>query len=114
MGKNFNKLVEHVMFGSGSSYETEAGDVIVSKYQLDASYSERVHYSRNDTLEEYLNDEWNEREKKIYEKCVEHLNKGYTLVKKTIGYDDEYDIDLLNDLDLFDGENFKIIEKHEV
>lgn len=112
--QNFNHLVEHVIFGRGSAYNTEPGDAIVSKYQLDATYSEDVYYSNYKTLEEYLNDKWNEQEKKIYEKCVQYLNDGYTLVKKKIGYDDEYAIDLLQDLNIFDGKDFKIIDEHEV
>lgn len=112
--RNFNKLVEHVMFGKGNDYNTQEGESIVSEYQLEQQYAEDVYYSRYETLQEYFEDEWNKDAKERYEKCLQYLNDGYKLVVKQVGYYDDYAIDLLRDLSLFDGKDFKIIDRREI
>lgn len=112
--RNFNKLVEHVMFGKGNDYNTQEGESIVSEYQLEQQYAENVHYSRYETLQEYFEDEWNKDAKERYEKCLQYLKDGYKLVVKEVGYYDDYAIDLLRDLSLFDNKDFKIIDRREI
>lgn len=111
---NFNNLVERLMYARGSSYQTEEGISVVSKYQLDAQFNEDVQYSRYDTLEEWLNDEWHEDEKKRYNECLKYLDQGYKLVFKRIDHDDEFISDLLKELGYFGGKDFIVLSEREV
>lgn len=112
--RNFNKLVEHVMFGRSNDYNTREGEIIVSEYQLEQQYAEDLLYSKYDNLEEYFNDEWNRDAKERYDKCLKYLRDGYKLMVKMVSYYDDYAISLLRDLDVFDGNDFKIIDSREI
>lgn len=110
---NFNRLVERLMYARGSGYKTEEGIAVVSKYQLDAQFDEDVQCSRYDTLEEWLNDEWNKDEKKRYDECLKYLDQGYKLVFKSIDYDDEFISDLLKELGYVGGKDFIVLSERE-
>ena len=81
---------------------------------MDAQFNEDVQYSRYDTLEEWLNDEWHEYEKKRYNECLKYLDQGYKLVFKTIDHDDEFISDLLKELGYFGGKDFIVLSEREV
>ena len=102
--KTYRKLMEHVIFGGGYG-STSEGNVIVSKYQLDEYFVDRWY----GTLEEIL-DEPNV--KRIYDKCLKMIKKGYSIVTKKIDNYDEYCIDLLKDLN--DGKNLIILSEDEI
>lgn len=110
---NFNKLIEHVLYGKGIGYNTTEGESVVSRYQLEQQWAEELQYSKYDKLEDLFNDDWYKDAKEEFNKCLKYLEDGYKLVFKRLSYDDEYATDLLEELGNCGDSDFVIVSKRE-
>lgn len=103
--KTYGQLIEKVLFTEGHS-ETTSGEVSHTKQEYDQWFFSTYNW-RAATLEELLNDDkWL---KARYDKAVEYLDKGFSILSKDVDYSDEYCAQMLQEL-ARDNENFIILE----
>ena len=90
--KNYNNLINTVLFSRDNSDTTE-GDVFTTKEDFtEAIVKEYGWYGT--TLEEILKeDSW---VKGVYEKATGYLEKGFKIMMKQIGYDNESLSDIIH------------------
>lgn len=103
MLKFYQKIVDAVLMADGG-YDTEEAEIIETKEEYDKWYYE--HFAYGDmTLEEAIG-EYREQ----YNKVIEHLDKGYIIAIKYIGYSDDNLSEIIKTL-AENNENFIILEK---
>ena len=103
--KTYGQLIEKVLFTEGCD-ETTVGEVSHTKEEYDQWFLGTYSLSHT-TLEELLNDDkWL---KARYDKAVEYLDKGFSILSKDVDYNDEYCTRMLQEL-ARDNENFIILE----
>lgn len=104
--KTYGQLIEKVLFTECDN-DTTSGEVARTKEEYDKWFRDTYSWRSSDTLEELLNDdEWL---KKRYDKAIEYLAKGFNILSKSVDYNDEYCVSMLNEL-AKDKENFIILE----
>lgn len=94
--KCFNKLVEMVLFATGDCNDTVAGIKVSSKEELDNYYISVYGYSNCRTLEAIFKDD--DYIKDIYERCLNALNRGCTILFKRVDYSDDTLCGLIKEL----------------
>lgn len=86
----YNNVIEGFI-NSDDGYETETGEIIYSKFELDEYINDRYgwYYREEEprpSLEEIIKEEDLED---IYNECIKAIDDGYSIVVKRIGYGDE-------------------------
>lgn len=94
--KCFNKLVEMVLFATGDCSDTVAGIKITNKEELDNYYISVYGYCDCRTLDAIFEDD--DYLKGIYEKCLNALNRGCTILFKRVDYSDDTLCKLIDEL----------------
>ena len=102
--KNYGSLIEKVLFTKGD--DTTAGHVFKSKEEWDKYFINEYGWRDANTVEKILEDEDCLADE--YKKVIEHLEKGFNILYKSVGYSDEYCSRMLYAL-AQDKENFVII-----
>lgn len=103
--KNYGKLIEKVLFTEGDN-DTTSGEVYRTKEEFDAWFVYNYGW-KNDTVESLIKeDTWLEKK---YKQAVEHLEKGFNILCKSVDYCDDYCECMLRAL-AEDTENFVILE----
>ena len=103
--KNYGKLIEKVLFTEGNS-DTTRGEVFRTKDEFDKWFVYNYGW-KNDTIESLIKeDTWLEKK---YKQAVEYLEKGFSILCKSVDYSDDYCECLLREL-AEDAENFVILE----
>lgn len=81
----FNELVETVLTTSGGSYsETDEGNRIATKDELDSYFKERYGWN-GITMEKLFEDKWI---REIYEKSLAAIERGCIVLFKDVDYSD--------------------------
>lgn len=94
--KCLNKIVEMVLFASGDCNDTTKGDKISNVKELDSYFIDRYGYGDHNTIETVLEDE--DYLKDRYERCLEALERGCTILVKDIDYSDDTLCSLINEI----------------
>ena len=103
--KNYGKLIEKVLFTEGNN-DTTRGEVSRTKDEFDKWFVYNYGW-KNDTIESLIKeDTWLEKK---YKQAVEYLEKGFSILCKSVDYSDDYCDCLLREL-AEDTENFVILE----
>lgn len=103
--KNYGKLIDNVLFTAGDG-DTDAGEVFSTKEEWDEHIIDEYSWSKIHTLEEILDVDY---DKNFYNKVISYLENGFKILEKSVGYDDTYCYNMLNEL-ANDKENFVILE----
>ena len=91
----FNRLIDMVLTASGDYNETEEGDKVANKDELD-NYIVRNYGWVDHSLDGILSkDVWC---KEQYTKCLDAIQRGYTVLFKRVGYCDEVLSNLIREL----------------
>ena len=106
--KNYGNIIEKVLFTGGDGYDcdTRPGEVFRTKEEWD-KFIVRQYGWRDATLEKIFEDE--DYSLELYNKEIEHLEKGFNLLYKTVDYNDSYCYNVIREL-ANDKENFVILE----
>lgn len=88
----FNRLIDIVLTASSDYNETDKGDKITTKEELNDFFVDRYGCSLR-TLDEVLSDD--EYLKEQYEKCVNAIQRGYIVLFKEVSYSDDILADLI-------------------
>ncbi len=104
--KYFGSFMEQALFAS-DDYETDAGEVYSTKDEYDEYFVDYYGYSDFDTVEKILADD--EGLKDDYNYAIQWLEKGFKLLRKRVGYDNQYCMNLFEALSE-DKDNFVILE----
>lgn len=122
----FNKMLEKVLLSDCGEYETKEAEIYEDLEDWDRDWIEdngffatRSSYQEltvDDIMKALKRREQEsgysyQEEKDTYLKPAEYLKKGYKIMKKRVGYDDEWIIDLI--VGLSDDENFILISDKE-
>lgn len=82
----YNNVIEGFI-NSDDGYETETGEIISSKNELDEWLDYRYNFDESyKSIEELINEEGLEN---TYKECTKAIDDGYSIVIKRIGYGDE-------------------------
>lgn len=82
----YNNVIEEFI-NSDDGYETETGEIISSKNELDEWLDDRYNYDGYyKSIEEIIKEEV---EEDVYKECIKAIDDGYLIVVKEIGYGDE-------------------------
>lgn len=103
--KNYRKLIEKALF-TDDDYDTTVGTVSRTKEEYDDYFVSEYSWKNHVSLEEILKDDTYLVE--IYNAAIEHLGKGFNILSKSIGYDNEQCISMIEQL-AEDKENFIIL-----
>lgn len=106
--KNYQKLMERTVFARGYG-DTSEGVPIVSKWQLDEYYQNRLCWGGR-SLDQCLNEDPSVKER--YLKCLDYLAKGYAIVFKEVDYDDAYCMNMLKDLMNYEDSKFIVFGEY--
>lgn len=94
-----NNLVSTIFFSSGSDSATERGEEVHNKIELD-KYILSTYSWAGKTIEEICNmDSWY---REVYDKSLDAINQGYSVIFKEIGYTDEAISDIIKQLSRMD------------
>lgn len=104
--KSYGELIKKVLFAEGDN-DTTAGEVAHTKEEYDQWFLSTYSWWRNNTLEEILEDDRWLRDR--YNKAIEYLGKGFNILSKDVDYNDEYCVNILQEL-AKDEDNFVILE----
>lgn len=105
--KNYGKFIEKTLM-SESGYDTSEGKVYKTKEEWNEYFVDEYSWNRNlDTPEKILEDD--PYLKDTYYNVIKYLEKGFNILCKDIGYDNEYCFNMINDL-AEDKDNFVILE----
>lgn len=91
----FNRLIDIVLTASNDYNETNEGDKISTKEELENFFMERYGWG-GCTLDEILSDD--EYLKERYDKCINAIQRGHTVLFKEVSYDDSTLADLIREL----------------
>lgn len=103
--KNYRKLIEKALF-TDDDYDTTVGTVSRTKEEYDDYFVSEYSWKNHVSLEEILKD--NTYLVEIYNAAIEYLGKGFNILSKNIGYDNNYCINMIEQL-AEDKENFIIL-----
>lgn len=103
--KNYGRLIEKVLFTSGNN-ETTSGEVAHTKEEFDKWFIGMYGWI-NDTVESLIKEDTYLATR--YKQAVEYLEKGFSILYKSVDYCDDYCECLLESL-ATDTENFVILE----
>lgn len=103
--KNYRKLIEKALF-TDDDYDTTVGTVSRTKEEYDDYFVSEYSWKNHVSLEEILKDDTYLVE--IYNAAIEYLGKGFNILSKNIGYDNNYCINMIEQL-AEDKENFIIL-----
>lgn len=103
--KNYRKLIEKALF-MDDDYDTTVGTVSRTKEEYDDYFVSQYSWKNHVSLEEILKDDTYLVE--IYNAAIEYLGKGFNILSKSIGYDNEQCISMIEQL-AEDKENFIIL-----
>lgn len=104
--KNYGKLIEKALFTEGE-YDTTAGVVSRTKEEYNEDFVSYYGWGRYQTVESILKDD--SYLTNIYNRSIEHLEKGFNILRKSVDYNDTYCVNMLREL-AEDKENFVILE----
>ena len=104
--KSYGSLIERILFTKGDN-ETTAGKVYKTKEEWDKHFVDYHGWSNADTVEKILEDD--EYLVDNYNKVIECLEKGFSILDKSVDYSDTYCENMLREL-ARDKENFVILE----
>ena len=104
--KNYGNLIERVLFTKGDN-ETTAGKVYKTKEEWDKHFIDCYGWSKADTVEKILEDD--EYLVANYNRVIECLENGFSILDKNVDYSDTYCSNILQEL-AGDKENFVILE----
>ena len=104
--KNYGSLIEKVLFTEGDN-DTTAGKVYKTKEEWDKHFVSEYGWCDADTVEKVLEDD--EYLTENYNRAIEHLKKGFSILSKRVDYSDTYCSNMLREL-AEDKENFVILE----
>ena len=104
--KNYGNLIERVLFTKGDN-ETTAGKVYKTKEEWDKHFIDYYGWSKADTVEKILEDD--EYLVANYNRVIECLENGFSILDKNVDYSDTYCSNILQEL-ARDKENFVILE----
>lgn len=104
--KNYGSLIEKVLFTEGDS-DTNAGKVYKTKEEWDKHFVYEYGWRDVDTVEKVLRD--NKYLTENYNRVIEYLEKGFSILDKRVDYSDTYCSNMLREL-AEDKENFVILE----
>lgn len=104
--KNYGSLIEKVLFTEGDS-DTTAGEVFRTKEEWDKHFISYYGWGNADTIEKVIEDDKYLADR--YTKAIEHLEKGFYILDKSVDYNDTYCSNMLQEL-AEDRENFVILE----
>lgn len=105
--KNYGNLIEKVLFTAGD-YDTTAGEVYRTKEELDEFIIKEYGWKDRNTIEKILEDEYYSTE--IYNKAIQYLKAGYSILDKDVDYNDSYCSNMIYAL-AEDKDNFVILEE---
>lgn len=106
--RNYNSMIEKVLFTAGESNETTEGHKISTIKELNEYLVGRWGWRDCNTIEKILAEETYYQENYIeYKKAIEN---GYCLLFKEVDYGDDYFGSLINDL-TSDNNDFIILER---
>ncbi len=91
----FNRLIDMVLTASSNYNETEKGDKLTTKKELDNYFVKRYGWT-GCTLDDILSDD--EYYKKQYDKCLDAIQHGYFVLFKEVDYSDDTLSDLIREL----------------
>ena len=104
--KYFGSFMEQALFAS-DDYETDAGDVYSTKEELDDYFLDYYCYGDLDTIEKIIAHD--EELRVHYWSLIDWLDKGFKLLRKRVGYDNQHCVNLFEAF-AEDKENFVILE----
>lgn len=107
--KGYEEVIKKILFEDGenrSCWETDAGDMFNNVEDWDEYVVSNWGWSKEPTLEIILNN--NDWLSDMYNKAKKHLEDGYSILYKSVDYNDEYCTNMIESLN--DGENFVILE----
>ena len=104
--KNYGKLIETVLFTEGDN-DTTAGVVSRTKEEYDKNFVFEYGWKKDSTVESILEDD--DYLTDMYNRAVEHLEKGFNILDKRVDYNDTYCSNMIKEL-AEDKENFVILE----
>ena len=104
--KNYGSLIEKVLFTEGDN-DTTSGKVYKTKEEWDKHFVYEYGWRDADTVEKVLEDD--EYLTENYNRVIEYLEKGFSILDKSVDYSDTYCSNMLREL-AEDKENFVILE----
>lgn len=102
--KNYDALLEKILLTDGYN-ETTEGEIIRTKEEYDEYFVERYGWGRYNTIEKICEDD--EYYTNMYNRVVEHLEKGFNILYKNVDYCDGYCAEMIRGLE---SEDFIILE----
>lgn len=100
--KGYNEIINKILF-LGDDNETEESVKYTSQEEIDNYCMDR--FCAKDMQEIFECEP--EFKEDIYDKIIDYIQKGYTIMTKIVGYDNQYFNKLINSIQ---GDNFVIIE----
>lgn len=91
----FNRLIDMVLTASSDYNETDEGDKLTTKEELDDFFVKRYGWTGH-TLDDILSED--EYYKKQYDKCLDAIQRGYFVLFKEVDYSDDTLSDLIKEL----------------
>lgn len=104
--KTYGKIVEKILLND-DGYDTTSGDICKTKKEYDEFFVDRYGWKDLNTPEKIIGDD--PYLKNDYDNAIKHLEKGFNILCKEIGYDNEFFFNLIEEL-AKDEDNFVILE----
>lgn len=104
--KTYGKIVEKILLND-DGYDTTSGDIYKTKKEYDEFFVDRYGWKDLNTPEKIIEDD--PYLKNDYDNAIKHLEKGFNILCKEIGYDNEFCFNLIEEL-AKDEDNFVILE----
>jgi hypothetical protein len=105
--KNYNKMIEKVLFTEGENSETDSGTKINKINELNDYLISEWGWRGRDTIEVIISEE--PYYEKSYKKYKEAIENNFNLLFKRVDYSDDYFCNLVNEL--ADDNNFIVLER---
>lgn len=105
--KNYGKLIEKILFTAGDYNDTTAGRVYKTKEEWDNYFIYCYGWKDINIVDKIL--EADPYLKDTYNNVIEHLEKGFNILCKSVDYCDTYCVNMFNEL-AEDKDNFVILE----
>jgi len=105
--KNYNSMIEKVLFTASDRTDTNAGKKITTINELDEYLVNEWGWKDCNTIEKILADDTYLKEN--YDEYIKSMEKGYCLLFKRVDHSDDYFDGLINNL-TYDNDDFIILE----
>ena len=105
--KNYSNIIEKVLFTAGDN-DTTAGEVYTTKEEWDKKFIYEFGWQDANTVEKILADD--DYLVDYYNGAVDHLEKGFNILYKSVDYCDSYCENMIREL-ANDTENFVIVQE---